>query len=76
MVTTTTSTVQTENNLTLPDDAIAIVPVRNIVLFPGVVLPVTIGRPHSIAAAQNAVRTEKPLGIVTAFHFLQPSADR
>ena len=50
--------------MTLPDDAIAIVPVRNIVLFPGAVLPVTVGRPQSIAAAQNAIRTEKPLGIV------------
>ena len=62
--TTTASTTQSEYNLPLPDDAIAIVPVRNIVLFPGVVLPITIGRQQSIAAAQNAIRTEKPLGIV------------
>ena len=64
MATTTASTTQSEYNLPLPDDAIAIVPVRNIVLFPGVVLPITIGRQQSIAAAQNAIRTEKPLGIV------------
>ena len=64
MATTTASTTQAEYNLPLPDDAIAIVPVRNIVLFPGVVLPITIGRQQSIAAAQNAIRTEKPLGIV------------
>src|SRR3954471_14364417 len=64
MATATASTTQTEYNLTLPDDAIAIVPVRNIVLFPGAVVPVTVGRPESIAAAQNAIRTEKPLGIV------------
>lgn len=34
------------------------------VLFPGVVAPVTVGRQQSIAAAQNAIRTEKPLGFV------------
>jgi len=64
MVTTTASSTQTEYNLPLPDDAIAIVPVRNMVLFPGVVAPVTVGRQRSIAAAQNAIRTEKPLGFV------------
>src|SRR4051812_12680933 len=64
MATITASTTQSEYNLPLPDDAIAIVPVRNIVLFPGVVLPVTVGRQQSIAAAQHAIRTEKPLGIV------------
>ena len=64
MVTTTASPTQSEYNLPLPDDAIAIVPVRNMVLFPGVVAPVTVGRQQSIAAAQNAIRTEKPLGFV------------
>ena len=28
----------------LPADALAIVPVRNLVLFPGMVLPITVGR--------------------------------
>ena len=27
----------------LPDDAIAVVPVRNVVLFPGTVIPLTVG---------------------------------
>jgi ATP-dependent Lon protease len=48
----------------LPDDALAIVPVRNMVLFPGVVLPVMIGRPESVAAAQYAVRAGRPLGLL------------
>lgn len=38
----------------LPEDALIIVPVRNVVLFPGVVLPLTIGRERSRAAAQEA----------------------
>ena len=36
--------------VTLPQDLLPLVPVRNVVLFPGTVLPVTISRPRSIAA--------------------------
>ncbi len=50
--------------LVLPDDAIAIVPVRNLVLFPGMILPLTVGREGSIAAAQQAVRAERPVGLL------------
>jgi ATP-dependent Lon protease len=48
----------------LPADAMIIVPVRNFVLFPGTVMPVTIGRPRSIAAAQQAVREQRQVGIL------------
>jgi ATP-dependent Lon protease len=48
----------------LPSDALIIVPVRNTVLFPGLVLPVTLGRPKSIAAAQQAVRDQRQVGIL------------
>ena len=48
----------------LPDDLLPLVPVRNMVLFPGTVLPLAIARPRSIAAAQAAVRAERPVGIV------------
>jgi ATP-dependent Lon protease len=51
--------------LPLPADAIIIVPVRNFVMFPEVVLPMTVGRPGSIAAAQAAVRDERPIGVLT-----------
>ncbi|WP_423962635.1 endopeptidase La [Bradyrhizobium sp.] len=54
----------------IPDDALIIVPVRNIVLFPGVVAPITISRPKSIAAAQQALREQRPIGI-----FLQRNAE-
>jgi len=50
--------------LDLPEDAIVIVPVRNMVLFPGMILPLTIGREGSIAAAQQAVRSERPIGLL------------
>src|SRR5262245_55089967 len=48
----------------LPPDAMIIMPVRNFVLFPGVVMPVTIGRAKSIAAAQQAVREQRPIGVL------------
>ncbi len=48
----------------LPPDAMIIVPVRNFVLFPGMVMPVTIGRPRSVAAAQQAVREQRQVGIL------------
>jgi ATP-dependent Lon protease len=54
----------------LPADALIIVPVRNTVLFPGLVLPITLSRPKSITAAQQAVREQRQVGIL-----LQRAAD-
>jgi ATP-dependent Lon protease len=48
----------------LPDDALIILPTRNLVLFPGVVLPITIGRTKSRRAAQEAARLQKPIGVL------------
>ncbi|KAB2911271.1 MAG: endopeptidase La [Hyphomicrobiaceae bacterium] len=48
----------------LPADALIIIPVRNTVLFPGMVLPITVGRPGSVAAAQQAVREQRQVGIL------------
>ena len=45
-------------------DQLILLPVRNVVLFPGLVLPVVVGRGGSVAAAQEAVRAEKPIGVV------------
>ena len=50
--------------LKLPDRAMIILPTRNAVLFPGVVVPLGLGRPQSIAAAQAAARSDKPVGVV------------
>ena len=56
---------RSEHNVpSLPPDAMIIVPVRNFVLFPGMVMPVTVGRTKSVAAAQQAVREQKPVGIL------------
>jgi ATP-dependent Lon protease len=40
------------------------VPVRNMVLFPEVVLPLTVGRPSSVAAVQQAVREQRQVVLV------------
>jgi ATP-dependent Lon protease len=48
----------------LPADALILIPTRSFVLFPGTVLPVTLGRQRSIAAAQAAIRLNRPIGLV------------
>ena len=48
----------------LPADALIVVPVRNAVLFPEIVFPITVGRPATIAAAQQAVREQRQIVIV------------
>ena len=61
-----TSEIKTVDDVaTVPDDALIIVPVRNMVLFPGMIVPITIGRENSIAAAQYAVKSDRPIGILT-----------
>ncbi|AMG87699.1 endopeptidase La [Bordetella bronchiseptica] len=49
---------------TLPEDARIIIPLRDAVLFPGVLSPVTVHRQSSVAAAQEAVKNERPLGFL------------
>jgi ATP-dependent Lon protease len=48
----------------LPDDMLIILPVRNLVLFPGVILPVAMKREKTVAGAQEAVRTESKVGFL------------
>ncbi|MCB1965463.1 MAG: LON peptidase substrate-binding domain-containing protein, partial [Candidatus Accumulibacter sp.] len=50
--------------LVIPVDALVIVPIRNAVLFPGMILPLTISREQAIHAAQQAVKAESPVGIL------------
>ena len=52
------------SELKLPDRALIILPTRNAVLFPGVVAPLGLGRPQSIAGAQAAARADKPIGVL------------
>ena len=48
----------------IPEDVLIILPVRNTVVFPGAVIPLTIGRKISIAAAEEASRSGRKIGLV------------
>jgi ATP-dependent Lon protease len=52
------------------EDVLIILPVKNAVLFPGVVLPIAVEGKLSLAAAQEAVRTQRRVGLL-----LQKDAD-
>ena len=54
-----------ENEPALTIDAlIPILPLRNTVLFPGVVIPITVGRDKSIQAVKAAYNNDKLIGVV------------
>lgn len=52
-----------ENQDIIPDE-ISILPLRNTVLFPGVVLPITVGRDKSIQAVNDAYKRNRFIGVV------------
>ena len=47
----------------IPEE-IPILPLRNTVLFPGVVIPITVGRDKSIQAVSEAYKTDKLVGVL------------
>jgi ATP-dependent Lon protease len=47
----------------IPEE-LSLLPLRNTVLFPGVVLPITVGRDKSIKAVNDAYKTDKMIGVV------------
>jgi len=58
------TTATTSHEYDLPEDALIILPMRGVVMFPMVILPISIGRRRSIDAAQAAVKNELPIGII------------
>ena len=48
----------------LPADALIVIPMRNLVLFPGLVMPLGMGRERSVAGAQEAVRGKRRVGVI------------
>ena len=51
------------DGIEIPDE-ISLLPLRNTVLFPGVVLPITVGRDKSIKAVNDAYRADKLIGVI------------
>jgi ATP-dependent Lon protease len=52
-----------DRNIVIPD-TLPILPLRNTVLFPGVVLPITVGRDKSIKAVNDAYKLDKLVGVL------------
>ncbi|MFM7532533.1 MAG: endopeptidase La [Rubrivivax sp.] len=48
----------------LPTDVVPLVPMRNVVLFPHVMVPVTVGRQRSLAALAHAASRRVPIAVV------------
>jgi len=51
------------NNEAVPQE-LPILPLRNTVLFPGVVIPITVGRDKSIRLIKDAFKTNRTIGVV------------
>lgn len=64
------------SNTPMPE-LLPILPLRNTVLFPGVVIPITVGRDKSIQLVKDYYKTEKLVGVVTQRdqNIEDPSAD-
>ena len=55
---------ENEPALLIEDNLLPILPLRNTVLFPGVVIPITVGRDKSIQAVKAAYNKDKLIGVV------------
>ena len=61
---TTAEEEENVNKQTFPEN-LPILPLRNNVLFPGVVIPITVGRDKSIKLIQEANKGNKIIGVVS-----------
>ena len=48
----------------IPEE-IPIMPLRNTVMFPGIVLPISVGRPKSLRLVNDCIRKKQLLGVIT-----------
>jgi len=59
-----TETPKTKTRLNIPAGALIIIPMRNRVLYPSMVMPLMVGRPARLHAVEEAVRQQLPIGFV------------
>ncbi len=55
--------IEQDKDLVVPD-VLPLLPLRNTVLFPGVVIPITVGRDKSIKAVNDAYKGDKLIGVL------------
>src|SRR5258706_10654301 len=55
--------IESSDDQPIPEE-IRLLPLRNTVLFPGVVIPITVGRDKSIKAVNDAYKGDKLVGVV------------
>ncbi|GAC1586169.1 MAG: endopeptidase La [Ginsengibacter sp.] len=55
---------ESADDANIPEE-LPLLPLRNTVLFPGVVLPITVGRDRSIKAVNDAYKSDKLVGVVS-----------
>lgn len=53
-----------DNDAQAIPDELPLLPLRNTVLFPGIVLPITVGRDKSIKAVSDAYKADKLIGVI------------
>ncbi len=63
---------EASSSIAVPEDALLIIPVRNMVVFPGEVAHISIGRQMSINAARLAVERSRKIGVLLQ---LDPAED-
>lgn len=54
----------TQRNMDIPDN-LPLIALKNIVLFPGVVVPIAVGRDRSLQAVQSAAKPDKLIAVLT-----------
>lgn len=54
-----------DDNLAVLSEELSILPIRNIVLFPGMVIPVTVGRQKSIRLVKKSYKGTRTVGVLT-----------
>ena len=59
---------QLGHNESVPEE-LPIMPLRNSVLYPGTVIPITVGREKSIQLVKEYNRKRKPIGVIAHGHY-------
>jgi ATP-dependent Lon protease len=64
MIAEATDAPTTKPRLDIPTGALVIVPMRNRVLYPSMVMPLMVGSPARLQAVEEAVRQQVPIGFI------------